>query len=288
MFTLCSKMRKNKSTLRKDILMQKFSLKLMSAVIIIIMMLSVLVVAPVNAADTQSLYVTQVNQPVATASGALFTKAFNGTNKVKADATAGGNFIWAAVIAAEPTATKGVFKVTFSQLFFTDPNQEVTLPEGGFIYAAHCDDSDKESDVYKKSNANITATAALQVGQTVTISGIDIAAGTATATAAITIGGTSTGNSQATSSATSSSASSAVASSATSSAASSQVSSAASSRASSAPSAATSTPKSTSSANLTSSESKTDGISTGAVIGIAAGAIILIAAVSYILTKKKK
>lgn len=272
----------------------------MSALMVLIMLATVALILPVNAEEElpKTLYVTKINQAVGTADGVIITKDFKKSDKVKSDPASGGNFVWAAVIAAEPTGNANEYRVTFSKKFIADKEEEVTIPANGFIYAAHCDDANKESDIYKKSSANQLATAALQVGAIIKVTDIDIAKSTLGANPSITIVSTSGTTSGSTSSTAASSAAasgtSSVASAASSTAASSTAaSSVAASSAAASSTAASSTAAASSQANSTSSaataESEAEGTSNTALyIGIAAAAIVIIAVVAVVLVKKNK
>lgn len=257
----------------------------MAALMVVLMLMTVVLVLPANAEGENlptTLYVTKINQAIGTADGNIFTKAFKNSDKVKSDPATGGNFVWAAVIAAEPTGNANEFKVTYSKKFIENKEEEVTIPNGGFIYAAHCDDANKESDIYKKSSANQLATAALKVGDIIKVNNIDIAKSTLGANPSITIVSTSGTTSQSTSSAVTSSAATSGTSSVTSvasSAAASSTSTTASSK------AASSQVKSSSSASSSEAEESSN---TGLYIGIAAAAVVIIAVVATILVKKNK
>lgn len=271
--------------------MKKSTFKFMSALMIVMMLMTVVLALPANAEDLPTtLYVTKINQVIGTADGNIFTKAFKNSDKVKSDPATGGNFVWAAVIAAEPTGNANEFKVTYSKKFIEDKEEEVTIPNGGFIYAAHCDDANKESDIYKKSSANQLATAALKVGDIIKLTDIDIAKSTLGANPAITIVSTSGGTtSQGTSSAASSVATSSTTASGTSSVTSAASSASTSSTAASSAAASSQTNSTTSAASSTGSNAEVEESSNTALyIGIAAGVIVIIAVVAVILAKKKK
>lgn len=266
--------------------MKTSSLKLLSALMILVMLTAAVLVLPAYAeGTTTTLYITKINEKIGAGDGNIFTKAFNGTNKVLSDPTNGGNFKWAAVIAAEPTGKANEFKVIYTGSNL-DATVEVTIPEGGFVYAAHYDDTDPESDIGKKSSANRNATSALKVGDILTLSDVDIANSKLGTNPVIKIGASS-GNtsSQATSSAASSSAvaeSSKAASQTSSAVVSSKVTETSSK-------AASSQAKSTSSAaSSTATENKNDSSSTGLIIGIVAAVVVVVVVVAVVLAKKNK
>ena len=171
--------------------MKSTSLKLITLLMATVMLATVALILPAEAADLPSLYVSQINKSVIADAGAVFTKSFNGTNKVLVDNQNGGaNLLWAYVIVAKPTSKTGVFEVTVKQQFYTDKTTLVEIPEGGFIYAAHCDNSEEaqKKDTFAKIDANFKRVDGIKVGDKLTISGIDIAAGTAQANAVIYLG----------------------------------------------------------------------------------------------------
>lgn len=171
--------------------MKKSSLKLLAIVAACLMIVTVALVAPVSAEEAEivaadSMYVTAVNVSVTAASGTIFTKDFNGTNTIT---TTEANLKWVTFFIAKPTSTANVYEVvTIDMNSDGQPNTELTIPEGGFIYVGHCDDADKTSDAYKNSAANLKAIVALTVGSQVTVSGVDFAAEEATANANIVAG----------------------------------------------------------------------------------------------------
>ncbi|PKM62804.1 MAG: hypothetical protein CVU97_03440 [Firmicutes bacterium HGW-Firmicutes-21] len=175
--------------------MKKNAFRLLAMIIVCSMLTAgifILTAGAVNEGDT--LYVTQINKLVGAASGTVFTKAYNNTTTIKSSQ---GNFRWVAVIAAEPTSTAGVYRVTYTGKNLTKGDDgtadvAVTIPANGFIYTAHTDDSEaaKASGVWESSGENTRKTGELTVGQLITITGIDITAGTISASAQITVGGT--------------------------------------------------------------------------------------------------
>ena len=142
----------------------------------VVILVATVLVFSTDAVEVETVYVTLINEKVTSASGNIFTKDYNGTNKVQADADH-ANFVWAYTIAAEPTDKDNVYEVTFSEEQVKEG--EVTIPEGGFIYSAHCDNSQAAIDngTYKTSEDNYVKTKSLEVGDLITISGIDLAKG---------------------------------------------------------------------------------------------------------------
>lgn len=145
------------------------------------------------AQDLPSVYVSQINKKVDYASGAIFTKAFTNSNTIKSSE---GNFRWTKQIVCKPTDKPGVYELTQDTVGNLkngtngDPDESLTIPENGFIYAAHIDDRDtaKQDGTFESSKANQDKISNLKAGQKVTISGIDIETGTIQANAVIYIG----------------------------------------------------------------------------------------------------
>jgi len=261
------------------IFMKTSTFKLMSALLILVMLMATVLVLPAYAEES-SLYITKINEKIGPGDGTIFTKDFKGTNKVKADAQE-GNFIWAAVIAAEPTGNPNEFKVVYTGSYL-EASTEVTIPEGGFVYAAHYDDREPESEIGKKSSANRAATQALKVGDILTLNNVDIANSKLGSNPSITVGAASGGN---TSQATSSEAAS---SEATSSAASSAAASSAAASAETSSKVTSSDAKSASSAASSVEAESSEGLSTGAIIGIIAAVVVVVVVVVIVLAKKNK
>lgn len=142
--------------------------------------LSVVVVFTSRAQETETVYVNEINRTVLAGSGTVFTKDFNNTSKIKVEPTE-GNLIWCAVISAKPTEKTNVFEVTFTKKGF-QTEEEVTIPEGGFIYAAHVDDTEEAivSGLFEISSQNMDKTMTIEVGDLITLSGINLVTGTIT------------------------------------------------------------------------------------------------------------
>lgn len=197
-------------------------LKLLSFFVAAVLLATAVMIIPITAEELDTLYVTQINQRVIAASGAVFTKAFNGSNTIKSSE---GNFRWTKQIICKPTNKANVYEVVevvgnLKNGTNGDPDETITMPEGGFIYAAHVDDRQeaKDNGTFERSKANYDKLGNLNQGDKVTIYGIDIANGTITNDAVIYIGeksdsSSSTSSSSSSSSAPSSSSSSAPASS---------------------------------------------------------------------------
>lgn len=169
------------------------SLRLLSLFIAVVMLATVALIIPTAAEELPTVYVTEINKAIAAANGNVFTKAFNGTNTIKSSEA---NFRWTVQIVCKPTDKANVFELAENPIGnLTNgkddkPDQTVTIPEGGFIYSAHVDDSDaaKANKTFDKSSENQKRIKDLKKGDKVTISGIDIAKGTKTANAVIYIG----------------------------------------------------------------------------------------------------
>ncbi|HBR30836.1 MAG TPA: hypothetical protein DD733_02010, partial [Clostridiales bacterium] len=133
-----------------------------------------------------SIYVTVVNASVTAGSGTIFTSDFNDTNTIT---TNEANLKWVTFFTAKPTSAENVFEVVAVDVNADGlPYNEITIPEGGFIYTGHCDDRDMESEIYVKSSANLKAISNLSEGDLVTVTGVDFTTGTVAADANITAG----------------------------------------------------------------------------------------------------
>ncbi len=171
------------------------SIKFFSFILAAVILVTVAMIIPTSAEDLPSLYVTQINQKVVYASGAIFTKAFNGTNTVKSSE---GNFRWTKQIVCKPTSKAGVYELTQDPIGNLkngtngDPDESIVIPEGGFIYAAHIDDRDtaKQDGTFERSRDNQNKLAGLKKGDKVTLVGINIANSTIESNAVIYIGDT--------------------------------------------------------------------------------------------------
>ncbi len=167
------------------------SFRLIAILIVCAMLTAGIMVFTVGAEEADSLYVTAINEKVTGGSGTVFTFGFNNSDTIKSDPNAdgGGNFVWATVITCEPTDTAGVYKMTSIQSNLAN-DVTVTIPEGGFLYAAHVDDTEeaKESGLHERSSKNVDKLKELTVGQLLTISGINLTAETITEDAEIIIG----------------------------------------------------------------------------------------------------
>ncbi len=118
------------------------------------------------------LYITQINESVVSASGTIFTRGGVFADEDGVINNAAANLAFMQGFIAEPTETDGVFKVT--EKLNNVPNETVvTIPEGGFVYAAS-GDSNTESLWYEISAANVTATNNITVGTTLTLEGVDL------------------------------------------------------------------------------------------------------------------
>lgn len=262
--------------------MKKFSLKSLAMLTACLMLVTVVLVAPVSAEDTieaaDSIYVSAINLSVTGGSGTIFTKDFNGTNTIT---TAEANFKWVTFFTAKPTTTANVYEVVAIDVNSDgQPNAEIAVPDGGFIYAGHCDDSDKTSDIYKKSAANLKAIGELTVGAQVTVSGVDFTNKTVTATANIVAGESDVSVVD-----TSSESVSEVLSDTESTALSENDSSAPATNESSEED--TSEPTSTATSEVT-SDSEDPENNTMLYVGIGAAAVVLIAVIAFAATRKKK
>ena len=164
--------------------------KLLALFIACVMLTVGILALTAYAEEPDTMYVTEINTRIAAANGNIFTSAFNGTNTIKSSE---GNFRWTSVVVAEPTDTTGIYRVVSVQDHLTNgeggtQDIAVTFPQGGFIYAAHFDDSSEGSDTYINSQKNKAKAHALEAGQLLTLSGVNISAGTKTADAVIIIG----------------------------------------------------------------------------------------------------
>lgn len=116
------------------------------------------------------LYVTQINKVVDNASGAIFTRGYEfvdnvgALDAVKADLKDITGFITA------PTDEKDVFIVT--QKIKNVESGSIIIPEGGFIYCAHFDNT-VGNDWYKTSELNLTSTAKIKVGDKLKLNDVD-------------------------------------------------------------------------------------------------------------------
>ncbi len=145
----------------------------MLVAVLIVTLLSIGVIAiGVSAEDTESLYITAVNTKVTAGSGTVFTKDFNGTDTIKSDPDGGGNFRWVTLFTCKPTNVESVFEVTSFQENLAD-DLEVVIPEGGFIYAAHHDDSNS-AWMKEKSEVNMEIIKKVNIGEYVTIINVDL------------------------------------------------------------------------------------------------------------------
>lgn len=273
------------------------NIRVLAALIACLMLLTVVSVFSVSAAEQESLYVTSINKAVAAASGAVFTSDFNETNTIKSSE---GNFLWVTLVTAEPTDKEGVYKIIYTGKNLAngtkegEPDKSVTVPKDGFVYAAHLDDTEEGSEICKTSSDNQAKTAALKVGDLVTISGIDLKAGTIKTDSVIYIGEANVEQPGDTTS---------------------KEEPAESKEESIDDTSEEDTSEEVTSADVSKEESKEgskteskeelkdeakvesddeskdeedDGLSTPAIIGIVAGAVILIAVISYAATRKKK
>ncbi|HAN21435.1 MAG: hypothetical protein A2Y15_09245 [Clostridiales bacterium GWF2_36_10] len=169
--------------------MNKNILKILATIMACIMLVVVFAVPALAEETEESMYITAINVSVTAASGTIFTKDFNGTDTVLQSE---GNFRWVTYFTAKPTSTSGVFEVVDTGANIADPTTSVTIPEGGFIYTSHVDDSEaaKASGVYESSSANTDTTKKLVAGNKISIVGVDLTAGTKTEDAKIVIGAT--------------------------------------------------------------------------------------------------
>lgn len=251
--------------------MNKNKSRILAAMIACLMLIVVFAVPAFAEGKTaDSLYITAINEKVATGSGTVFTKDFNDTNKIGIKE---GNFDWAAYVTAKPTATEGVYEVVSENTALPNTLESISIPEGGFIYTAHTD-TDSESDVYEKSLANSKVTDALIVGDKITLIGVDLANETKTADAKISLGEVKVDTSSVESEPVS------------------EVSDLSEDE-SSTPAAeseddTSSVTKADDSSNDNVSKDDDDGLSTPVIIALCVGGVILLAVITYAATRKKK
>jgi hypothetical protein len=138
--------------------MKKSSFKLMAALMVVLMLMTVVLVLPANAEGENlptTLYVTKITKP-SELQMATFSQKHSRTATKLSLIPQRRQLRLGSIIAAEPTGNANEFKVTYSKKFIENKEEEVTIPNGGFIYAAHCDDANKESDIYKKSSVTVS------------------------------------------------------------------------------------------------------------------------------------
>lgn len=167
------------------------ALKIFSLLIAVVLLATMALSFPTTAEDLPSVYVTKINQRIDYGDGIVFTKHFNNSNTIKSSE---GNFRWTKQIVCKPTDKPNVYELVSDTVgnLMNGTNgtadESLTIPEGGFIYAAHIDDRDPNSDAFHNSKDNQNKIANLKAGQKVTVVGIDVANGTIQADAVIYIG----------------------------------------------------------------------------------------------------
>ena len=109
------------------------------------------------------------------------------------DKVANANLRWAISVMLVPTETEGVYTVLF--VHTGDGNDPaITLEEGQVLLGVHSSSSDPtQIGEYQNVNGKLAAMA-LEVGDTVTVSGVDLETGIVSADASIIVGAASAGD----------------------------------------------------------------------------------------------
>ncbi len=128
------------------------------------------------------VYVTGYNQKVTAGAAVIADKKFNGKNTVLYNEL---NTSWASYFVAAPSGTDGKYVITQKGEHLQSGS--LTIPEGGIIFASHCDDRDTSSDAYINSRNNKAATNAFKIGDLIVITGINFKTGAVSSTATIEI-----------------------------------------------------------------------------------------------------
>ncbi len=120
----------------------------------------------------ERVYITGCNTPITAGAAVVVDRSFNGTNTVSYSELV---ISWAAYLVAEPTHIEGVYRITQTGNNLQSGN--LIIPEGGIIYASHCDDREPGTEIYIKSSANRAATGAFNTDDFIVINGVDFATG---------------------------------------------------------------------------------------------------------------
>lgn len=117
------------------------------------------------------IYVNNFNTSITTGATTIFTQSFSGYSDGKLD-VASANLDWTRAVSFKPVGD-GVYEAVATNL---NPRnlKSVELPEGGFVLAAHKDDSGSDMDFRKKTEENHTALSAIKVGDRIVVKGIDV------------------------------------------------------------------------------------------------------------------
>lgn len=129
----------------------------------------------------ETVYITGYNAQMSWGTANLFTKDFTGSNTVAYNEL---GIAWSAYLVAEPTASENVYRITRVGEHLQSGN--LIIPEGGIIFASHCDDRDTNSDAYTNSRDNKIATTGFKTGDCVLLTGVNFTTGAVSATATLT------------------------------------------------------------------------------------------------------
>ncbi|PKM62913.1 MAG: hypothetical protein CVU97_03060, partial [Firmicutes bacterium HGW-Firmicutes-21] len=130
--------------------------------------------------DPISVYISNFNEKIGYGFTSIFTADFSGAESSVISTTA-GNFAWVAYIIAEPGTVSGQFVITATGKHLSEGS--LTIPNGGFIIAAHIDDRVANSEVHLKTLANRKELEKFAVGDIITLTGVNLTAGTLTESA---------------------------------------------------------------------------------------------------------